>query len=184
MEEATAQGDRALELEPLSPIMNSNQSFIYLLAHRYSEAADLARRTTELYPHFAPPFMWLGLAEGKLGNYSGAVEALKQSVSLSDSCPPYLGALGYTYAVHGKEREARTILEQLLERAKSRYGSAYDFAVIYSGLGDSDTALDWLEKAHEERAAWLIVAAQDFRLDCLRGHSRFIQVLRQAGLSA
>ena len=71
-------------------------------------------------------------------------------------------------------------MEQL---AKQRYVSNYDRALVWAGLGENDRALAWLERAFQERYAWMVHLKVDPRLDRLRANPRFADLSRRMGLS-
>jgi hypothetical protein len=90
--------------------------------------------------------------------------------------------LGLAYLAHGLARagrgdEARRRLAQLLELRSRRYVSSYDLAVIHCGLGETERALDLLQRGYEERTHWMVLLQVDHRLDPLRGTARFGQLL-------
>jgi hypothetical protein len=66
-------------------------------------------------------------------------------------------------------------------RSKQSDVSPYQFALLYVALGDTDKALDWLEKAADERSAWIVFIKVDPRFDALRGTERFQALLRRIG---
>jgi len=55
-----------------------------------------------------------------------------------------------------KKREAQEILDKLIERAKRDYVSPYHLAIVCTGMGDREQAFQWLEKAYQERAHYLV----------------------------
>jgi hypothetical protein len=59
--------------------------------------------------------------------------------------------------------------------------SAYDFGVIYTGLGDNPRALEWFDKAYEEHSGFLVYAFLDPRLKALRSEARFQGLLHRVG---
>jgi hypothetical protein len=63
-----------------------------------------------------------------------------------------------------------------------RYVSAYDIATIQVGLGDTASALRWLERAYQERSDGLVHLGVDPRWDGMRPNPRFAQVARRVGL--
>jgi len=65
--------------------------------------------------------------------------------------PRFLSSLGYGYGVTGRKDLAREILAELTERSKQRYVASSDFAFVNAGLGERDQAIQWLERACEER---------------------------------
>ena len=90
-----------------------------------------------------------------------------------------------THLTRSRERaEAETMLRELQRGSKDGHASPYLIATIYAGLGNKDTALEFLEKARQERSwdiSWQIKA--DLRLDNLRSDPRFQALLRRVGLS-
>jgi hypothetical protein len=90
--------------------------------------------------------------------------------------------LGHLHASTGKSAEARAIFDELHSRAQTTYVPAYDLALVCTGLGWTDRAFEWLDKAHQERSGWLTYLKADPRLDTLRGDPRFNELLRRVRL--
>ena len=65
---------------------------------------------------------------------------------------------------------------------QTRYGSSYCVAGIFLGLGQVDHALDWLERACDERATWMIFLNVNPVFDPLRAQPRFREILKRMGL--
>ncbi len=108
----------------------------------------------------------------------------KKMAPMAGTMPPMpliLASLGHAYALAGQTAEARAILAELLRRRETNYVSAFDLAVLYAGLGEKQRALDWLEKAYEERSAFLIYMTWEPRLDLLRHEPRFLDIVRRVG---
>jgi TolB-like protein/Tfp pilus assembly protein PilF len=183
VEEALAEVERTLALDPLSLVMNSSGALIYLLARQHDQALECVHKTLELDQHFAPPYLWLGLALGEKGRHPEALEALRRAVPLSGNGPRYLAGLGHRCAVAGEAEQARALLSALEKLSKQRYVSAYDFAVIYAGLGESESVFGWLEKAYEERSMWVALVNADSRFDPFHSDPRFQQFLTRLGLA-
>jgi len=83
----------------------------------------------------------------------------------------------------GQATRARETLRELEERAKCAYVSPYHFAYVYTGLGEDDRAMDWLERAVGERAGPAYGIKGSFLLTPLRTHPRFQALLRQMNLA-
>jgi hypothetical protein len=82
----------------------------------------------------------------------------------------------------GNTTKAREILQELEERARSAFVSPYHFAYVYTGLGEYDTAMDWLERAVAERTGPAYSIKGSFLLAPLNAHPRFLALLRQMKL--
>jgi TolB-like protein/Tfp pilus assembly protein PilF len=170
---AIVEGKRAVELDPLSSINNADLGLIYIHARRYDEAIAQLRKTIELDPHFYIAPYYLGLAFQLKGQFSEAIDAYQKAVELDDD-PENLSYLGFAYARAARRDEAQKILARLTEEAKSRYVSAYSFAVVLLALGEKDRAMDELERAYREGSGNDIFTIKvDPMLDDLRGNPRF-----------
>jgi hypothetical protein len=82
----------------------------------------------------------------------------------------------------GKKTAARKTMEQVQASAAQRYVSSYYHALALLALGEKDTALDWLEKAFEERSGWLVYLNVEPSMDRLRGDPRFEKLARRVKL--
>ncbi len=83
----------------------------------------------------------------------------------------------------GNQKRAREILHELEERAQSGYVSPYHFAYVYTGLGEHDKALDWLERAVAQRTGPVYSIKGSFLLTALHEQPRFQALLRQMKLA-
>jgi TolB-like protein/Tfp pilus assembly protein PilF len=170
---AIAEGKRAVELDPLSLIINADLGQDYFNARRYDEASAQLRKTIEMDPRFYYAHWSMGRVWQLKGQLNGAIAQYRKAVELNDD-PYVLALLGQAYARAGHREEAQKILARLNEEAKSRYVSAYSFALMYLALGDKERAIDEMERAYRERAGgdvgWIKV---DPMLDDLRGNPRF-----------
>jgi TolB-like protein/DNA-binding winged helix-turn-helix (wHTH) protein/Tfp pilus assembly protein PilF len=172
-ERAIAEEKRALELDPISPIINADLGTVYTLARRYDEAIAQLRDTVEMNPQFYGGHRCLGWALELKGATGEAIAEYHKAFELSDD-PMMLAMLAHAEASIGKQNQARQILSQLTEEAKARYVPAYAFAVIYLALGEKDHALDWLEQAARDHDGFYtnLIKVEPF-LDPLRGDPRF-----------
>ena len=75
------------------------------------------------------------------------------------------------------------MLAQLMEKSTKKYVSAYDIAVIHTGLGDNDRALEWLNKAYEEHSGFIVYVYLDPRLKSLRTDARVQALLGRMGFT-
>ena len=62
--------------------------------------------------------------------------------------------------------------------------SPYGIASFYAVVGETERALDWLERAHAERDGTLVWIKVHPRLDGLRGEPRFRDLLARMRLDA
>ena len=180
LEEATVEMAQALELDPVSLIINKNVGDPFYYMRQYDEAIEQYRKTLELDPSFFLARLWLGKSYEQKGMYKEAITEFQNARS-SDDNPAILGALGHVYAVAGNRGEAEKIIKEL-KGLSERYVAPYHIAIIYAGLQKKDEAFEWLEEAYQGRDEWLLYLKIDPRLDSLRSDARFSNLLGLAGL--
>jgi len=172
-DQAIAEVERAIALDPLSLVINSDLGNSYYRARRYDEAIKQLRKTIDLDPDFYYAHWNLGSALKAKGDVAGAIEQYEKARALNED-PSMLGLLGNAYAGAGRKDEAIKIRDELEAISKQRYVSAYSFALVYLGLGDKDEAIRRLQKSYEDRAGEsLRFIRVDPLLDPLRGDPRF-----------
>lgn len=172
--EAIAEANAALMIDPLSPMNNTLLAAELYLARRWNEAADQARKTIEIAPSFAFGHFFLGLTSLQVGKSDEAVDHLEKARSLSER-PDVAAALGYTYAVAGREADARRVFAAL-------EGPPLALALVTTGLGEFDKAFGFLNQIFEDRSWHIYLLSVDPLFDRLRSDPRTDKLLRRAGL--
>ena len=172
-ERELAELKRALELDPLSLIINANLGVAYIHAGRLDEAIAQLRKTVEMDGAFYYARYNLAQALELKGLIPEATAEYQKTISMTEDPVP-LGMLGRLYASHGRKDEAQKILQQLRQRREQRYTPAYSLALVYLGLGDRNQALNWLEEGYRERDGFNIGPIRvDPLLTPLHGDPRF-----------
>ncbi len=184
-DESIAERRLALELDPLSVIINFELGQAFYHARDYDRAIQQFQKTLELDPNFPPVYAYLPAAYEQKGMYQEALAGYKKGQTLRGGTEWSLAmaGLGHLYAKAGKKGEARAVLEELQQLSRQEYVPSDSMALICAGLREKDQAFAWLEKAYDERSfrmAWLKVEP---RWDSLRSDSRFTQLLRHMGLA-
>ncbi len=180
-DEALAMERRAQELDPLAH--RADVARALLRAGRYDEALQAATHAVELDPHYARGHATLGWAYLKKGIVKQGVAELEIAVSLSPGDTLWLAQLGQAYGMVGDVARARDVLHQLEELARQRFVSPYHIAFVYTGLGEQDSAMDWLERAYEDRSGPVYSVKGSFLFTTLHAHPRFIALLRKMNLA-
>ena len=181
MEEAQAEIKLALEIDPLSFIINEVAGRHLYLMGQYDQAIERHLKVLELEPTFIPAHAALGLAYVQKGNYEEAIREFKKAINLSGN-PAYSAELAHAYAVSGQKSKAREMIQVLISTSRRRYLSPYYIAAIYVGLGEAEQAVDWLEKAFDDRTSELMFIKQEPIFAPLRSHRRFQDLLHRIGL--
>jgi tetratricopeptide (TPR) repeat protein len=181
-EESLAESKHALELDRLGLIMNVHLGWHYFYAREYDLAIQQFRKTLQLEPNYGLAHWYLGMAYEQKANYKEALLELQKAKDLLKENVAVEADMGYAYAVLGDRRKAENVINELETVSKRRYVSSYHTALIYSGLDEKGRALEWLEKAYEERCDLLVYLNVEPRLDNLRADPRFTDLLRQIRL--
>jgi serine/threonine-protein kinase len=180
-DEAIALQRRAQELDPLAERMDRWTTL--LRAGRYDEALPQIEEAVELDPEYDRARATLGWAYFLTGRQQEGLAELERAVSLSPANTLWLGQLGQAYALAGDLAKARALLWDLVERAKTAYVSPYHFAYVYTGLGEYDRAMDFLERAVEARTGPTYSIKGSFLLTALREHPRYRAILERMNLA-
>ncbi len=179
-DEAIAEIKLAQQLDPLSAWVGANVGVPFYWAGRYDEAADAARKALELEPDQPLANAGLGVSYAGMGRLGEAIEALRATLPSGDG---FLGFLGHAHALNGDTAEATEILERLEELRRGGQASAEDIARVHIGLGHTDQAFEWLDKALDERAGFIVYLKVDPSYESMHADERFEVLLERLGLA-
>ena len=179
--EALAWARRGRELDPLGD-SGSTLAWTLFNARRYEEAIHEFRSVLAVRPHDAYALWNLGLALISNGQAEQAIPVLEKAVSVSNRSPGVIGVLVRAYAQAGRRTDALRLLGELKRRQQTGYVPAGAFVNAYLGLGDTDQAFVWLERAYEEQSNNLIYVKVFPFFDPLRGDPRFKSLVHRVGL--
>jgi len=164
----------ALELDPISLIINTNFGMYLYFARRYDEAIKQFRKTLEIDPEFIIAHNGIGYAYLQKGMYKQAVEIFKKTEH-----PGLVHAL----MALGNKDEALAVLEDLKEKSSHQYVDPYTFAIIYAGLGEIDMTFKSLDRAYQERSLSLVDYVYVTPLfDSIRSDPRFKSLMKKLNL--
>jgi len=172
----------AQALDPVSSIVARDLAVIHYYRRDFETALEQCDHTIELNPHFAPAYWILGIIQEQRQDFDESAAAFERAVHLSPQTPRMHGALGRTFALSGRRKQAMDVLRKLETYAKERYVSPLEFAGIQFGLGETDLGFAWMQKAMEDRSFDLISIKVDPRFDALRDDRRFDAIARRMGI--
>jgi tetratricopeptide (TPR) repeat protein len=180
-DEALANIRRAMNLDPLSLIINAQLAWGYHFARRFDEAIQQAKNTLEMDPNFGIAHLWLGLSHVQLGSYEEGIRALQSARRILAPSPTVTGVLAFAYGVSGNAEEANQLIGQMTNEQK-RYVPPVSIAIAKLGLGEIDESFVWLEKSVEDRSWWLAWLKVDPLFDRARSDPRFDPLMARIGL--
>jgi serine/threonine-protein kinase len=181
-DESNSEARRAHELEPFSLTINTDVGRHFYYSRKYEESLAAHRKSIEMDRNFARGYYESGYALAAMGRHAEAISEFQRALGLDRGALGALSGLGYAYAVAGQAKQARQVLEQLKALSAERYVSPYYFAVVHAGLGEKERALEYLEKAADERFNWLVFLNVEPQLDGLRKEPRFLALVKRVGV--
>ena len=183
-DEAMVEARRTLYLAPMSARFETGVGEIQLFRGLYDEALRTTDKVLALDSNYSTPYYVRGLVYLSLGRYDESLVAWKKCIQLG--CE-FNENLGYIYALTGRRAEAVRVIDSLKVRWKEQQGSyaailAYGVAVVYTGLGEREQALDWLERAVEGGDFFMLYLGIDPAFRSLHAEPRFRAILKKVGL--
>ena len=160
VDEAMAICGRALALDPLAPLINMNVGWTYFAAGQTAEASQQAAKMIETDPDFYGAYWLQGAIHLSAGEYQGAVDQLRSAVSLGGH-QVVVADLASACSLAGGTGEATAILDQLVDLRRRDYVPAICLARVYSRLGNTAAAIEWLEAACTERNGEMVFVEQE-----------------------
>ncbi|MBZ5651261.1 MAG: winged helix-turn-helix domain-containing protein [Acidobacteriia bacterium] len=181
-EQALVEAQKAYELDPLSAVTGANLAKIFEEAGQDDKAIEQAKKTLDLEPDSAVTHAVLGLGYEKKRMYAEAIAEYKRALQLGGSPAEMRGLLGNAYAVSGNHAAAQEIIAELKSLWPEHARAALDLAVVFSGLGDKENAVHWLERAQEAHVSDLIGIGKDPHFVKLRSDRRFQSLVQRVGV--
>jgi TolB-like protein/DNA-binding winged helix-turn-helix (wHTH) protein/Tfp pilus assembly protein PilF len=178
-QEAKAQIDRALQLDPLSLPINSDAGFQMVYSYQYDAAIEQLKKTLQMNPKFPLAHLWLGRAYQAKGMFDQAMVEYQATDSALPDWPVTVAGIGNLQGYAKKDADARLTLARLDNMSKTKYVTPYGIALVYAGMGDKDQTFRWLERAFDDRANWLVWLRFDSRWDSIRSDPRYADLVRR-----
>jgi adenylate cyclase len=181
-DEAIEETRRGLELDPLSTSLISFMGMGLTVKGKYDQAIECCQRALEMAPNDPGSTTTLGLAYAKKGMSQESISILERGANLFPENPFLMSALGYSYGVAGKKDEAERIVSGFIESYQRKYFSPMFISRVYAGMGEVDKAIEWLEKAYEERDPLFSFVKSAPSHDYMHTDPRFKAILKKMGL--
>ncbi|MEO5559660.1 MAG: winged helix-turn-helix domain-containing protein [Dokdonella sp.] len=175
--EALAEGLRARELDPLSPLANTISAGFLASAHRMDEAQALLKRVLEIDPDFWVAHMLRGGFALGAKDYPAAISEFRRARDASDGSMQAVSLLAYALAKSGDRAGAQVLLDEALHPAGDRFVPASGIATMYIALDDNEQAIAWLNRAYEQRDVRMAFLRVDHRWDPIRTDPRFVALV-------
>ncbi|MBZ5561642.1 MAG: winged helix-turn-helix domain-containing protein [Acidobacteriia bacterium] len=175
-QEAKAQIERALELDPLNPRIQYWFGLHLMFSRQYDAAIAQAYNILKMEPDASLPHVVLQSVFQAKGMFD---EQLAEGKKADAGDRELVEAMDRGYARGGYREAMRLSAETLVRRSKRTYVSATGIAVHYADAGEKDRAMEWLEKAYAERKPDMVHLGVAPDWDPVRSDPRFQALLRR-----
>jgi DNA-binding winged helix-turn-helix (wHTH) protein/tetratricopeptide (TPR) repeat protein len=182
LEQAEGEIMRAAELDPLSVSIAKNLADGYYFVRQYGRAIEQYRRAAELDPTDSEVHRDLGWAYACNGMEAQAVTEFIHAMTLLNANPDLIAMVKQAYDRGGLKAFWRKWLEFQQGRIRSGLLDPSYIALIHAFLGDRKQALNWLERAAQDKSIDPATLKFEPILDSLRSDSRYEAVLAATGL--
>jgi serine/threonine-protein kinase len=182
MEESLREARVAIEIEPLSTIMNLNYADLLYFAGRSEEALSHVSNTVDFESHFLAHLL-IGRIYALNGRYDEALTEVGTAIMLEGRYPELLATLGSIYGMMGDSDRARKIVHDLQDMAAEKFVAPIFFAEVYAAIGDLDLALKHAEAFLAMRGDLGELVAGP-RFEKLRGDPRYDEMLARLNFPA
>ncbi len=167
--------ERAVELDPRSPLMHGDLGWWLYGARHFERAVEEARIAIDLDPQQPESYWLLAAAQSQQGEFTRALDAFTRYEELSgDAVPSFRG---YLLALAGQHDAAVSALEELEKRIKRGESQRIEAAQIHLGLGNDEKTLEVLEEAAEANVSFQPYLWPEY--ERLFGEPRFAHILER-----
>ncbi|HEV2349103.1 MAG TPA: hypothetical protein VG028_04565 [Terriglobia bacterium] len=173
---------KAKEIDPLSPIVESDLAAALVHARRGREAVAELEDVLKLRPDFVPAHFYLSTAYAIAGDpiksrqekllytrLSGD-QAWREQIELQDDL------------ASGNKKDAQALYQKMARHVQEGRSGNYQMAELEILMGHKDLAFVWLDKAYREHSWWLVTMMVDPWMDPIRNDPRFDSLIRRVGL--
>jgi serine/threonine protein kinase/Tfp pilus assembly protein PilF len=147
--DAVTEARRAVELDPLSLMASANLGWALMYARRFDEAISILDKILALNPDHA-------VARLCLATVHLLVDRGDEAIPVFERHARSRGQLAQGYAMAGRLRQARDLVEEIVASRRPEQDSAYDIGLACLLLDDLEQGLDWLQDAYRERDSRLL----------------------------
>jgi eukaryotic-like serine/threonine-protein kinase len=180
-DEALLEAHTAQENDPSSVSVRRSLGYTYLYARKYEQARYHLDRAIAMNPTAEETYRIQGLILTLEKQYPAAELVLREALALAPECGSYSKAtLAYSLACAGDRSYAKKIAAELEAKTRTEeYVSPVEVATVYIALGDTERALDAVERGVDDRRGWSAYLRVHPILDPLRGEPRFDAILKR-----
>jgi len=181
-EQASAQLRNAQEAFPSSPVIQTEMAIVSYNLRNYAGMSQQASAIIKEFPKLSVGHWTLGLAYEQQGKLKEAQAELEECLRLAPRNPRCTPALGHVLGKLGRRQDALKLIESYQNQPQNEFRSPYSVALIYLGLGENESAMEWLNRAYAQHDQSLPYARIDPRFEPLAKDPRFQALMQKLKL--
>jgi tetratricopeptide (TPR) repeat protein len=180
-DEALREIEKAVELDPLSPIIHANFGYYYFARGDYARAIELFKQAAELgmADHWS-----LAVAYGRMKMF----EEMKREFAASDEQYKTqfplarMDSEAATAYLLNDRQTLRRLLPELENHFQETGTNRVEIARYHFAVGEIDKGFEWLERSYSEKETFVLGIASTRELDGVRNDPRYLDLLKRLGL--
>jgi TolB-like protein/DNA-binding winged helix-turn-helix (wHTH) protein/Tfp pilus assembly protein PilF len=173
-DEALEENRIAVELAPFDVLVFAHLAWLYTAEDKPDKVIEECKRVLEMDPDHTGVYGRLALAYIRKGQWSEAIAIFDHLRELHPTSEiGYQANMAFVWAAQGDKRKAEEAMAKIREFFKDKPAPKFMYASYEAMYGDRDQALQWLEKAYQEREPWLNSLKIEHNFDNLRSDPRF-----------
>ncbi|MBW6537582.1 MAG: hypothetical protein K0B11_21415 [Mariniphaga sp.] len=179
-EEALEQINKAIEIDPLFFMYRILKSGYNYRDGNYDVALEARLESEEFYPGFSSRGYYYFLIYYKLGKDQKAIESLQKILANDSTTIKFVNTVTDVYSNSGMNGILNWIIDLEQQKVPPNYLRIANWHCL---LGEKEPALNWLERAVEERAPDIPRMNCSRDLNILRDEPRFNTLIEKMGLT-
>ncbi|HEV8286951.1 MAG TPA: adenylate/guanylate cyclase domain-containing protein [Chitinophagaceae bacterium] len=147
--------EEAIDIDPLSPMVNYYLGEMYIFNERYDDAIAQADKLLEMNPQMRIAIEMKAWANGMKNDWEEALRFFEEVHRLTNHPLKGLSGLGFAYAKLGMKEKAMECIHKIEQRQREEPDAVLDADLlgIWYGLGDLDKMFYYMEQCIEKRMA-------------------------------
>lgn len=178
-DEAAAEIDRAVRDDPFNPRVRTLQAMGLIYLQEYEDAEEVLSDVLSRSPDYEMALSALRATYHLMGRHEEALEMWRATTAQD---PEALAALDRGYSEAGYPGALRGLAELWAAGSETMPATPWQIGRLYAQAGEGEVALDYLERAVEERDGNVAYLSVDPIFDDLREEPRFQELIRRLGL--
>ncbi len=172
--------DKALRLDPLSPLINHFYADLLLNMQEYEEAIRQCDKVLELDPNFRGAIELKGWGYFMSGKTEKAINTLKEYHHMVGHPLKGITSLGFIYAATGEREKALDILKKMEQRAMKEPESSLsaDLLIVHFGLENWEQVDYYIEQIFKERSGLMFLITSP-ELEKVRQRTKFNELMEE-----